>query len=113
MDIKTYTISALTLGSMFKKRRKQLGLTAAVVASKIGVTSPLILQLETGVNIMKKTNKIAALCHVLCDDGTLMAHWLIAYNELRFFSEDDLAFAVESIKVLMRSGPLSLEVYND
>lgn len=113
MDIKIHTISGKTLGEMFKRRRKQIGLTAATVAQQVGVTAPLILQLENGTSIMKNTKKVSALCHVLCDDGTLMAHWLIAYNELRFFSESDLAFAVETMKVLMRIGPLSSEVYND
>ena len=102
-------ISSAELGRMFKMKRKTLGITANVLEEHSGISATHYRMMERGITIIKDPVAIAHICKTLCDDGTLMACWSIAYLKLQFFNQGSLDTAINFFKMGIEYGPMHME----
>lgn len=108
-SIKVTTLTMKAVGEMISNKRKKLGMNQAELARYACTSQPAICYLENGSYPIKNSSVVAAICHAICDDGSIFAAWIIAYLQLPFFSEADMRNAIDHMKDDMLAGPLHVE----
>lgn len=104
-------ISSSELGRMFKNKRKSIGITANVIEEHSGIKATHYRMMERGITIIKDPVAVSHICKALCDDGTLMACWSIAYLKLEFFNQQSLDTAINFFRLGIELGPSNMEYH--
>lgn len=107
------SVSHIKVGDMFRERRKNLGVSIAVLAEKCNMAASHISMMEKGQTLIKDGTKVAKMCSTLCDNGTLFAYWAVASLRLEFFNQDALDMAIEHLKLVAVLGPMNMESFDE